>query len=292
MRLCNFCYKRFIDQSWICPSCHQSPAIIDGYLAFAPSHSRQSDGYEASYFAELSPLEAKHFWFRSRNRLIVWVLQKYFSSFLKTKKVLEIGCGTGFVLSGIESAYPELTLCGSEIFTKGLDFAASRLSDRVSLFQMDARSIPFEQEFDIIGAFDVLEHIQEDQIVLTEMYRAVVPDGGIILTVPQHPWLWSQADNFAHHVRRYRAQELGKKVEKVGFKVVRMTSFVSLLLPLMIVSRFQQRKPSSNYNVLSELKIKGKLNKFLEHVMTLERRFIQAGVSFPLGGSLLVIAKK
>ena len=140
--------------------------------------------------------------------------------------------------------------------------------------------------------FDVLEHIEEDTEVLTEIYRAPVKGGGIILTVPQHPWLWSQADDYAHHVRRYRAQELKIKIERAGFKITRITSFVSLLLPLMLVSRLSQKRPNQNYSIMSELKISGWLNTTLENFLNLERIMIKFGISFPAGGSLILVARK
>jgi len=98
-------------------------------------------GFEAKFFAQLVEVETNNFWFRSRNRLIIWALQRYFPD---ARHFLEIGCGTGFVLSGIQQAFPNLTLYGSEIFTKGLEFAAQRLPN-TQLFQMDARHIPFEK---------------------------------------------------------------------------------------------------------------------------------------------------
>lgn len=288
MKICNVCEQHFDSVKWICPYCYYKPKLIEGYLAFAPELAENSDSYEPQLFAQLATLEAKNFWFRSRNHLLIWALQHYFPH---ATTLLEIGCGTGYVLSGIGKALPQLTLYGSELFTVGLGFAAQRLS-RAEFFQMDARKLPFENEFDIIGAFDVLEHIKEDTIVLTEMYRAVHQGGGIILSVPQHPWLWSQADDYAHHVRRYRAPELKAKVENTGFKVIRMTSFVSLLLPLMLLSRLQQRLPNLNYDPTLELRISGWMNASLESILHLERAIIRAGVSLSAGGSLLLIAKK
>jgi SAM-dependent methyltransferase len=288
MKVCTACGKQFDRSVWTCPSCGDTPKRIEGYLAFASELAEVSEGFEARFFAQLAQLEAGNFWFRSRNRLIIWVLQYYFP---QAKSFLEIGCGTGFVLSGIERAFPSLKLYGSEIFTTGLDFAAQRLS-RAELFQMDARKIPFENEFNVIGAFDVLEHIKEDGTVLSQMYRAVHNGGGIVLTVPQHPWLWSQADDYAHHVRRYSEQELKTQVEQAGFKVIRMTSFVSLLLPLMLISRLKQRRPNPDYDVTSELRISGWINAILENILTLERTMIQFGISLPVGGSMLLVAKK
>ncbi len=100
------------------------------------------------------------------------------------RRYLEIGCGTGYVLSGVAQAYPAATVVGTEVFSVGLPYAASRVRS-AELLQMDARQIPYVSEFDVIGAFDVLEHIDEDELVLNSMFRALRPGGGIAITVPQ-----------------------------------------------------------------------------------------------------------
>lgn len=71
-----------------------------------------------------------------------------------------------------------------------------------------------------------------------------------------------------------------------------MTSFVSLLLPLMMISRLKPKKANVKYNVLAEFKISNFLNNTLESILNLELMLIKNGVSFPAGGSLLLIAKK
>jgi SAM-dependent methyltransferase len=288
MKKCNKCAYIFDSQQWICPNCQYNPNLINGYLSFAPEIIDKVESYDPIFFAKLAKVEAKNFWFRSRNRLIIWAIKKFFPN---QKNFLEIGCGTGFVLSGLEKSFSQLQLSGSEIFTQGLEFASQRLN-RTQLFQIDALHIPFQDEFDGIGAFDVLEHIKEDHLVLGQIYQALKPQGSLILTVPQHPWLWSQADDHASHVRRYQSQELKKKVQQAGFKIVKITSFVSLLLPLMMVSRFSQRQEKENYDPLNEFKISSWLNATLELILSMERQMIQRGVSFPWGGSLLLIAQK
>ncbi|MCU7875791.1 MAG: class I SAM-dependent methyltransferase [Candidatus Thiodiazotropha sp. (ex Lucinoma borealis)] len=288
MKICISCNSRFDSSEWECPSCHAFPLILDGFPAFAPALSEENDGFKVSHFDELAPLEARNYWFRSRNKLIIWALNKYFPGI---RSLLEIGCGTGYVLSGIEDAFPTLELSASDIFISGLEYAKGRVK-RTKLLQMDARQIPFEEEFDVIGAFDVLEHITEDVQVLPEMYRAVRPGGGVILTVPQHQFLWSQADSHACHVRRYNVRDLREKVENAGFSIERMTSFVSLLLPLMMLSRLRQRDSQKDFDPLAELKIGGLANKVLEKMLDLERVLIRNGISWPAGGSLLMIARK
>ena len=288
MRICSACGGQFTGREWNCPLCHYRPPLVGGHPALAPEVAEDSEGFEASYFAQLAEMEAGNFWFRSRNRLIIWALARYFPS---ARNFLEIGCGTGFVLSGIREAYPALTLSGSEVFSAGLDFAARRLPD-VELFQMDARRIPLREEFDVIGAFDVLEHIEDDELVLAQMHGACRRGGGIILTVPQHPSLWSRADDYARHVRRYGARELREKVGRAGFRVTRLTSFVSLLLPLMYVSRRREQRAGGEFDPAGEFNIGRLTNSALGNILGLERAAIRSGLSLPAGGSLLMVARR
>lgn len=184
-----------------------------------------------------------------------------------------------------------MTLSGSDIFSKGLDFAQSRLP-RVNFFQMDARHIPYENEFDVIGAFDVLEHIDEDETVLEQMRQALKPGGGILVTVPQHQFLWSALDDYSFHKRRYSRKELETKVEQAGFDVLYVTSFVFFLLPAMLVSRLKLRKQTSNIDPLTEYRLTPMMNTIGEKTLGLERSLISRGVSLPIGGSLLMIARR
>jgi SAM-dependent methyltransferase len=208
MKVCLHCKSEFKSDGWKCPKCSFEPEFENGFLLFAPELNYTNEGFNTKGFEELYALEEKNFWFRVRNQLIAWGVKKYFPS---AKNFLEIGCGTGFVLADIELRFPEINCSGSELHAAGLEFAKSRVGS-APLFQMDARNIPFRSEFGLIGAFDVLEHIKEDEEVLAQMYKAVRPGGGIILTVPQHPFLWSSADELACHERRYTAKELKIKV--------------------------------------------------------------------------------
>ena len=248
-------------------------------------------GFKAHYFKELAELEARNFWFRARNKLIIWTLDKYSP---ELKSFLEIGCGTGFVISGISKRFSEVKLFGSEYLEEGLVYARRRVP-KAEFTQMDARHIPYESELDAIGAFDVLEHIEEDVAVLQQMHKALKPGGFLFITVPQHRWLWSAVDEYACHVRRYDANELHQKVCWAGFEIIRSTSFVSTLLPAMYLSRLLQRNKmdvSRDTNTMSELRINPILNRFFECLLNFELALIRVGVSFPVGGSRLLVARK
>ena len=271
-----------------CPGCGFTPEQVGEFASYAPELSRNCEGFRPEYFSDLAAIEATNFWFRSRNDLIVWALGRYFP---EAVSFLEIGCGTGFVLSGIAKAYPGLALFGSDVYSAGLGFAANRVP-HAQLMQMDARTIPFEEHFDAVGAFDVLEHIEEDEEVLDQIRRALKPGGGLLLTVPQHPWLWSPIDAYACHVRRYSRNDLHAKLLRAGFEVLRSTSFVSLLLPAMVLSRFCNRVQTEKIDPPKELEQAPRVNQFLEAVLRFEYRLIRLGYSFGLGGSRLVAARK
>jgi hypothetical protein len=144
----------------------------------------------------------------------------------------------------------------------------------------------------VVAALDVLEHVEHDEQVLAEATRALRPGGGLLVTVPQHPWLWSAADTFARHERRYRRADLVGKIEHAGLRVVRATSFVSFVLPLMMLSRLRGARADATYKFEREFTLPRALDRTLEAVLALERELIKRGVSFRAGGSLLVVAAK
>ena len=148
-------------------------------------------------------------------------------------------------------ARPGLQLVGGELFREGLAFAKNQLS--VPLLQMDCGSIPFSNRFDVVGAFDLLEHVDQDESVLKEMFRTIRPGGGLLLTVPQHPSLWSPIEKYSCHKRRYTAHELTKKVEAAGFDIVKRTSFVCFLLPLMAIRRWWSRARAGTLQLTAEM---------------------------------------
>lgn len=272
--------------NWQCLICNQAPTKEKQFYQFAPALAKLNDHFDSRFFPELSKLEAKNFWFVSRNHLITWMIKKYFAN---SHSLLEIGCGTGYVLDAISRSFPKIKLYGADIYLAALNFAAKRIP-RQNLFQMDATAIPFQKQFDLVCAFDVLEHIDQDEMALANIFEAIRPGGGLLLTVPQHPSLWSEQDVHACHKRRYTLKDLEAKLNKAGFHILKTTSFVSLLLPLMLLSRKINKKSAKEFDPYRELRLNSGINFFLKTILSLERAFIKIGFSLPIGGSLLVAA--
>jgi SAM-dependent methyltransferase len=246
-----------------------------------------SGGFDERSFEHLPRAEEESFWFRSRNSLIVWALRRYFPD---AQSMLEVGCGTGYVLAGVRAAFPDMRLVGGELYQAGLAIAAQRVPD-AELLELDARTLPFDGEFDVVGAFDVLEHIDEDDRALREMRDALRPGGGLVVTVPQHPRLWSAVDEYSRHVRRYRRSELLAKLRGAGFDVVHWTSFVSLLLPVLVLSRLRFRG-KREFDPLSEYRAPPFVDSVFGWVLTAERALIRCRLPLPAGGSLLAVARR
>jgi hypothetical protein len=116
----------------------------------------------------------------------------------------------------------------------------------------------------------------------------------LIVTVPQHPWLWSEADSKAQHVRRYRRGELENKLVDAGFVIRFSSSYTVTLLPIMAISRLVRRR-SGGASAGAEFKIvRGVpyLNDLLRFVLAAETSLTLRGVRWPAGGSRVIVAQK
>lgn len=111
--------------------------------------------YNRKAFSYLFEVEENNFWFKYRRDLIYHCLLRYVPN-LKDKKMLEIGCGCGNVLAFLnkKGIYCE----GADKYSEALKFARKRTEQ--PLYRFDVKKLPFINKFDIIGLFDVLEHIK------------------------------------------------------------------------------------------------------------------------------------
>lgn len=260
---------------------------MDGIPLLAPAVAEWT-GEDAEYkYAELSDAESRHFWFVSRARLIAWAIGRYFP---EATSFFDVGCGTGGVEAALRQLIPSLPVVAGDAQLSGLRLARRRLPDQ-PFIQCDIRAMPFDREFAVTGAFDVLEHLDDDAAVLREMYRITQPGGGLIVTVPQHQRLWSAVDDFSHHRRRYARRELAGRIEDAGFQLLRLTSFMTLTLPVMLISRATARTGEA-FDPARELRIDPLSNGVLSAACAVERLLISSGVPLPVGGSLLAIARR
>jgi SAM-dependent methyltransferase len=271
------------EKRWDCPRCGAAPQVRSGVLLFAPDAALSHEGFDPEYFQRLASYDDWYFWFVARRELLLWIAT---ITRPEVRAYLEVGCGAGGVLAAFANAHPEWNVAGAEVLVEGVRLAQAKVP-RAFVFQADGGSLPFDQSIDMIGAFDVIEHIDNDRQTLHELQQALRPGGLLLLTVPQHQALWSSADEFAHHKRRYTRRDLIEKLRGSGFEIVLVTSFATFLLPLMAISRRWK-----THDPWREFEISRLLNSLLLMLFRAELAMIRRGVPMPFGGSLAVLARK
>ena len=229
-------------------------------------------------------VDEHHWWYRGR-RLIVRSELGHLSLPAQAR-ILDAGCGSGRTLEDLV-AYG--TVSGLEIDPDAAQVAASRDCGEVKVGRLE--ELPWEDgSFDLITCLDVLEHVPDDRRALAELRRVCRAGGWLLLTVPAYQALWSLHDAANHHYRRYSRRGLRLAALEAGWRLGRMTSFNSFLLPLAAAVRLAQRRrrPDSNYN--PELNLgPGWLNSVLEQPLRAEARWLDRGGRLPAGLSLLAV---
>lgn len=272
--------------------------VIDGIKCYNPEVAESYDDYPDEGFALTDQLEAKSFWCQSRSRILDAIIQKYAKPSGKTR-FLEVGCATGgFIRTLMQRDNIDIT--GSEIYINGLKYAKKNLPG-VEFIQFDATKESINETFDMIGAFDVIEHIEEDEKAIANIYRLLNDGGHFVVTVPQYMFLWSRLDEIVMHKRRYSSKELVQKLEKAGFTIRFNSSFLFMLFPLMVLTRLRDRvskkpdlaeQPKSQSEFQDRVEFPPLLNWIFDKFMRIDEALIKLGIPLPFGGSLLVVAQK
>jgi SAM-dependent methyltransferase len=262
------------------------------------SRAREHDGTETPHFASLFAAEDRHFWFQGRIDLLARMVRELTSGLRPGYRIVEVGCGTGAVLQMLEKVCTTGQVSGMDLFEEGLEFARKRVS--CPLICGDLRSPPFDTTFDLVGMFDVLEHIEDDRATLDHLFRLVRPGGRLLLTVPAHMSLWSYFDVSSGHYRRYHRADMRSKLTAAGFEVEFITEFMMTLFPLVWLGRrlnrlFRRNGPAHATNsdlAIRELRVVPVVNTLLLWLLRLENCLIARRWSLPVGTSLLAIARR
>lgn len=183
---------------------------------------------ESAQIRNMADLEDRHWWFRERRHLIGRAIRG-----LAPGTALDIGAGAGGNTRVVEAAGWNATAL--EYSDEGVALAKERGLDVV---QGDARDIPFpDDHFGLVIAYDVLEHIEEDDRVVEEIARVARPGAKVLIAVPADPRLWSAHDEAVGHVRRYTRSALVRLFDGPQFTIDDVRSWNVLLRPVVALRR-------------------------------------------------------
>lgn len=229
--------------------------------------------------------EKTQWWFRVRRKIVFDIIKK-FSKLEPQATILDAGCGTGFLLQELQKTSQAWGVDSSQ---EALNYCCQRgLQD---IKKGDILALPFENNsFEVVLLLDVLEHIEDDNRALKEVYRVLKKEGFAIIFVPAFQSLWSVQDEISHHCRRYRLKQLARKIEKANFKILKASYFNTFLfLPIAFLRfflRFFKIKIKAENYLTPKL-----LNFLLYAIFWLESLWLKY-LNFPFGVSLLFVVKK
>ncbi|HXB42823.1 MAG TPA: class I SAM-dependent methyltransferase [Puia sp.] len=245
---------------------------------------------DSEYLKKYYNLERAHWWFRVREKIFRQQLTQSLPGD-KELKILNVGAATGRTTEMLADFGAVTSV---EFDHDTCEFLRAKLNMEVT--EASVTALPFaDQRFDVICAFDVLEHVQSDEQAIKELSRVCKSNGLIYLSCPAYSFLWSDHDRINHHYRRYTSRSLEKLVQR-EFQLQYMTYFNSILfLPIAgyrLIQRIFPRKEViqsdfADHGLLS----KKWLNWVFETTFNTEVLLLRS-IKFPFGISILVRAVK
>jgi len=231
-------------------------------------------------------VDEHHWWYRGRREIIARELARL--PIPRGGHVLDAGCGSGRTLLEL---VPYGRVSGIELNEDAAEVARGRGEFDVRIGRLE--ELPWDQDtFDLITCLDVIEHTPDDVVTLRELRRVSRPGAWLLITVPAYQALWSRHDEINHHFRRYSRRRLARAIDESGWRLVRTTSFNSLLLAPAALVRLAQRRRPANGDYRSDLQLAPRwLNEALELPLHAESRWLGRGRTLPAGLSLLAVAR-
>ena len=238
---------------------------------------------ERSVYKQMAELDQSHWWYRARREVLAALIRRVAQP-PKDAAILEIGCGTGHNLAMLRE-FGRVDALELDEEARGL--AEERLGRKVLSSPLPELSEVAERHYDLVGAFDVIEHIDDDRAAVASIASRLKPGGKLVITVPAHRWMWSAHDVVNHHKRRYSRQALRALIENSPLRLDAIGYFNSLLFPVAVADRMSSKLRGKDD---SDLKLPpAPLNRALEGVFRTERHLI-GRFPLPPGLSLFVVA--
>jgi SAM-dependent methyltransferase len=238
---------------------------------------------ERVVYQQMAELDDRHWWYRARRRIIADLIRRE-AQLSANAQILEIGCGTGHNLSML-ARFGHVE--GLELDDEARALSEKRLGRKVMSSPLPELAGVAERHYDLIGAFDVIEHIDDDRAALASIATKLKPGGMFMMTVPAHQWMWSAHDVVNHHKRRYSKRSLRALIDASPLELRQIGYFNSLLFPLAVAERAMSKLLGKED---ADVKLPpAPLNIVLEKLFAAERYFV-GRLPLPPGLSLFAVA--
>jgi SAM-dependent methyltransferase len=219
-----------------------------------------------------------YWWHRARGDLLGVVMRPYLGS---PRRTLDVGSADAPSVGWMRGDHQHVSL---DLLPEGLVAGESVCGS--------ATELPFaDASFDVVSAFDVVEHCADDQRAVAELARVLQPGGRMLLSVPAYQWAWSDHDVRAGHHRRYTRAQLVRLVEGSGMQVLRATYAFSAVFPLFVAERLRRRvaPPAPDDTRLPQ--VSARTDRVLMALCAADARLLRR-LDLPVGSSVLLAAVK
>lgn len=246
---------------------------------------------DKQYYKDYYKLEREHWWFTARNEILKSLIKRNID-INKKLNILNIGTATGAGTKMLEEFGNVTSIEYDEDCCKFLNEQLNIKTQQGSITELEFD----ENTFDLVCAFDVIEHVEQDELAAKEMLRVCKKDGLVFCTVPAFMLLWSEHDVINHHVKRYKLKQF-LKLFKVDKSKIIFKSYFNFFFFLPIASvrillwPFQKNKKQevaksdfSRFNT-------GILNTIFHHIFLMEKTLLNF-IRFPFGVSIVAMIKK
>lgn len=243
-------------------------------------------------YKKLYDMEKVYWWHIGRRSIVFSIIKKFIMGSNKHLKIIDIGCGSGLML-GVLANFGEVL--GVDDNDAALDFARQNgffNVKRIDIAHLGKES-DFHNKFDLVTCLDVMEHVNDDEFLIREIFQILKPDGYVLIAVPAYNFLWSEHDEALDHKRRYTASELHRKLNDAGFKVIKRSYAVTFLFPLILFYRLfrgifpkDSREPKTSYVMLPKF-----INTFFVYILRIESHLLNY-IDLPFGSSIVCVARK
>jgi SAM-dependent methyltransferase len=217
-------------------------------------------------------------WYRGRSAAVRAVMHR--AGMVPFGRALDYGAGFG-AMREIFSAHRSVDAL--EVYAEARMACAAR--GYGNLFANDDEMLASSGAYGWVGAFDVIEHIADDSRFFAQILSKLEPRGVLIATVPAHPFLFGPYDEAAHHFRRYRKDELCKKLVAAGFEILTMSYWNMSLFPVAALLRLFRTRAGGSLSPLPAV------DKILGWVVLCEAILLRY-FPLPMGLSIVFLAKK
>jgi SAM-dependent methyltransferase len=236
---------------------------------------------ERVVYQQMAELDDRHWWYRARRRILAELIRREANP-PAGAKILEIGCGTGHNLPMLGQFG---RVDGLELDDEAAALSEKRLGRKVMRSPLPGL-VRVPRNYDLIGAFDVIEHIDDDAAAVAAIATKLKPGGKFIMTVPAHQWMWTAHDVANHHKRRYSKRSLRALIEGSPMRLDKIGYFNSLLFPIAVAERAVSKMRGKDGTLSLPV---APLNGALEAVFASER-YLVGRLPLPPGLSLFAVA--